>query len=695
MKKFTLLCCAMCATLSLGAQDFTRLTAEDLNSATTSKRIAIRCTQNEGNNYNTFYNGTATRVTLPLTEAMVFEWEPTTQGQAGEYYIKKAFASESAYLQTTNISTFGDQTAETVAKFHAVKPVTTGFSGNEDKLNQNEPIFENEATGGEYYVRLCLSSSWFNFSVGTYNNGTGVWTVQNIIDLSDYYKVTINITKDEATTVQTAIVKAGEIIEIPAYEGYKSDYAGIEKTADDEQIINVSYQFVGLPYDLVTNETLSTAIVDGAVIALQCKDTNGGYDSYFNGNVAKSAALGASNLFYVEGVEGSESGEFYLKQLSSGKYVGGSTDANALVQLVDEQTEANVFTASIASPTGWTTKPDDVVAGTNTVRFTTGATFLNTNTNGATPKYFTGTGGFSVWYVYSYTPYGVLDVMLPDAESIAAMFKDDTPGFYSSTGAMNSAVMAAYGSAKELAEGTETITMEAALAALEALNTSMQTEDDSALGVVFNGIYTIKNHEGTGSRGYLCDVAHESNYVWSSGKTNNTYTIPELIDPYAQWAFVEVNGERLLFNVGSKKFISPTNSDSTVATNAWILSDTKAEPITLVISKDGVGTVGIRSIINDATHYMSISNNYDTPVAGYYNDVDGGVPFVFERVGDLAEDLRSEMQNKNPLTTGIEEVEAALDAPVEYYDLNGRRVLTPANGLFIKRQGSQVSKIIL
>jgi hypothetical protein len=35
------------------------------------------------------------------------------------------------------------------------------------------------------------------------------------------------------------------------------------------------------------------------------------------------------------------------------------------------------------------------------------------------------------------------------------------------------------------------------------------------------------------------------------------------------------------------------------------------------------------------------------------------------------------------------------NAPVQYFDLQGRRVLNPSNGLYIRRQGSATSKVIL
>lgn len=47
-------------------------------------------------------------------------------------------------------------------------------------------------------------------------------------------------------------------------------------------------------------------------------------------------------------------------------------------------------------------------------------------------------------------------------------------------------------------------------------------------------------------------------------------------------------------------------------------------------------------------------------------------------------------------TTGIDDIEAVdADAPVEYYNLQGVRVADPTPGLYIRRQGNNVSKVII
>ena len=47
------------------------------------------------------------------------------------------------------------------------------------------------------------------------------------------------------------------------------------------------------------------------------------------------------------------------------------------------------------------------------------------------------------------------------------------------------------------------------------------------------------------------------------------------------------------------------------------------------------------------------------------------------------------------ILTAIEEVKDDVNAPVEYYNLQGVKVANPENGLYIKKQGNKVTKVIL
>jgi len=46
-------------------------------------------------------------------------------------------------------------------------------------------------------------------------------------------------------------------------------------------------------------------------------------------------------------------------------------------------------------------------------------------------------------------------------------------------------------------------------------------------------------------------------------------------------------------------------------------------------------------------------------------------------------------------SAGVEGIAADENAPIEYFDLQGRKVAAPENGIYIKRQGGRVQKVVL
>lgn len=171
----------------------------------------------------------------------------------------------------------------------------------------------------------------------------------------------------------------------------------------------------------------ATQMVDGTYITLQCMDYNGGDGYYFNGATTKSPALQVSNFYKI--VSNGESA-FYLQRVSDSKYVANSSNVAALV---DETSDANAFTFSIAEATGWTTASEANLAlnGNSTVRFTTtnstgSAIYLNTNAKANTPKFANGTGGYSIWLVKTYTE----DEVKAPAFSGNYAFKNNRSGKY-------------------------------------------------------------------------------------------------------------------------------------------------------------------------------------------------------------------------------------------------------------------------
>lgn len=140
---------------------------------------------------------------------------------------------------------------------------------------------------------------------------------------------------------------------------------------------------------------------NGTVIALQCLDTNGGAGYYFNGAAAKSADFSTANLYRVV----TDGDRFKLQSVvNEDQFVGPKSAAsNALVAMVSSD-EAETFVAALGTPGDWTTKPADVEPGVNTIRFIASSTlYLNTNNVNSTPKYFGGAGGYSAWYVYTFS----------------------------------------------------------------------------------------------------------------------------------------------------------------------------------------------------------------------------------------------------------------------------------------------------
>lgn len=68
------------------------------------------------------------------------------------------------------------------------------------------------------------------------------------------------------------------------------------------------------------------------------------------------------------------------------------------------------------------------------------------------------------------------------------------------------------------------------------------------------------------------------------------------------------------------------------------------------------------------------------------------ITFVYSDKADVA----STVTVSGTSTSGIEYINSEdADAPVEYYNLNGVRVNDTTTGIYIRRQGSTVTKVIV
>ena len=70
--------------------------------------------------------------------------------------------------------------------------------------------------------------------------------------------------------------------------------------------------------------------------------------------------------------------------------------------------------------------------------------------------------------------------------------------------------------------------------------------------------------------------------------------------------------------------------------------------------------------------------------------------YVANNTSTLDRNLRFYFSGPEKGETGITEITGDNEnAPVEYYNLNGQRVSNPANGIFVRKQGSKVEKIVI
>ncbi|MGN0206631.1 MAG: chitobiase/beta-hexosaminidase C-terminal domain-containing protein [Muribaculaceae bacterium] len=135
-------------------------------------------------------------------------------------------------------------------------------------------------------------------------------------------------------------------------------------------------------------------------------------------------------------------------------------------------------------------------------------------------------------------------------------------------------------------------------------------------------------------------------------------------------------------NTGSEEFaLTPKWSGYQFTEEDKVWLDDEAYYLYAFKDKDGNGYYGLMNVIfNDGSKQtVDIAVNSWTKVYTISTDQEGGKYKVTENT-----------------PTGVEAIESEdADAPVEYYSIQGMKVYEPQNGIFIKKQGKKVEKVII
>lgn len=100
----------------------------------------------------------------------------------------------------------------------------------------------------------------------------------------------------------------------------------------------------------------------------------------------------------------------------------------------------------------------------------------------------------------------------------------------------------------------------------------------------------------------------------------------------------------------------------------------------------------VKALAEEAENWVE----HDTNVYSHSTDVPGSLVVKNVDADGNDGDIMSYVIDSDGNTTGIENVSVDnAAAPAEYFDLNGRRVANPSTGIYIIRQGSNVSKVLV
>ena len=233
------------------------LTGSALRAMTLPTRIGLQSIS-ETNGY--WFNGAAVEVESKEPVASnVYVWEPVEDSE-GKFFLYKAYpeaADGEGYVQQPGGNvTLGDKA--TAAEFEAFSPMVETGGGD---VNTADTSWSVEITDNSYLVRFVTNGTYLNSQAAgvlpKFATGTGAWSVWYVHNFTNLHKLTMNIVIDDRSEVITKMYYAGDVVELPVYEGYACELGDIYVMGNEDTEITLNYKnTTGISNITVDGETV-------------------------------------------------------------------------------------------------------------------------------------------------------------------------------------------------------------------------------------------------------------------------------------------------------------------------------------------------------------------------------------------------------------------------------------------------------
>lgn len=205
--------------------------------------------------------------------------------------------------------------------------------------------------------------------------------------------------------------------------------------------------------------------------------------------------------------------------------------------------------------------------------------------------------------------------------------------------------------------------------------------------VDFADIFQVKFDKGESTEGYIANVYFYKKQGGDQPVNPGVPTETKVYENTVTSQYVQtLNGEEKTYPY-TLKYTITYNTDKTLTVKA-VYDWTNGEPVGLVL-----GSVFINNELNNFTEENGVRTLTTTKT--YEEGENLNLQFYLPVANGVSSETVEYKVGSVSGITGIETVESAQDATVEYYNLNGVKVVNPEKGMYIRRQGNKAEKVIL